>query len=175
LRKEQAVDLYLIRHADAVPLGEAGIAEDAARPLSAHGKEETLILSSGLLRQGVRPAIVLTSPLLRARQTAEGFAQGLGEPTVEVRLCRELAPGGKRRRLSRVIKDLGMSTVAAVGHQPDLGEFAAWLIGSKNADIDFAKGGVACIHWEDMPGRPHGELQWLVTPQWLGRPQEAGS
>jgi phosphohistidine phosphatase len=162
------VEIYLIRHADAVPLGESGSTDDASRPLTAIGEQQAKQLAAGFQRQGVRPGIVLSSPLLRARQTAEGMVHALGEPPVEVRICEDLAPGGKRRRLGRVPKELGQDSVALVGHQPDLGTFASWLVGSKKADIEIAKAGVACIHCEEGPGRPKGSLVWLVTPQWLG-------
>jgi phosphohistidine phosphatase SixA len=55
-----------------------------------------------------------------------------------------------------------------VGHQPDLGEFAAWLIGSKKAQIDIAKAGVAFIHCEKEVTKGGGSLEWLVPPEWLG-------
>src|SRR5205085_2810728 len=109
--------------------------------------------------------IILTSPLLRARQTADGMAKGLPSPAPEVRVCDELAPGGKRRRLARVIKELGLESVAVVGHQPDLGIFVAWLIGSKNAEIDMAKAGVALVTSGQGAGRIKGSLAWMLTPE----------
>jgi len=161
------VNLYLIRHAEAVPLGESGITEDAARPLTAAGQEQVKSLAAGLQHKGIRPTVVLTSPLLRARQTAEGLVGEFAAPAPEVRICEDLAPGGKRRRITRFVKELGAESVALVGHEPDLGELAAWLIGSKKAAIDLAKSGVACIRCKTGPGKLRGSLVWLVTPQWL--------
>jgi phosphohistidine phosphatase len=161
------VDIYLIRHAEAVPLGEAGITEDASRPLTATGEEQVKTLATGFQRKGIHPAVVVSSPLLRARQTAEGLVRELSMPASELRINEDLAPGGKRRRLSRFLKDLGVDSVALVGHQPDLGEFTAWLVGSKKAEIDIAKAGVACVQSKAGPGRLRGSLVWLVTLQWL--------
>jgi phosphohistidine phosphatase len=163
------VDLYLIRHADAVPLGEGGFTEDADRPLTETGQEQAKQLAIGLRQKGVHLSMVLTSPLLRARQTAEGMLSAWQDAGPELRVCEDLAPGGKRRRLSRFLKDLGQDRVALVGHQPDLGEYAAWLIGSKKAQIDLAKAGVAYIACPQGAGKGEGTLTWLVTPDWLSK------
>ena len=53
-----------------------------------------------------------------------------------------------------------------VGHQPDLGEWCAWLIGSRKVQIDLSKGGVAYVKCEDAPGNA-GTLVWIVTHEWL--------
>jgi phosphohistidine phosphatase SixA len=49
---------------------------------------------------------------------------------------------------------------------PDLNDYAGWLIGSKKAQVDLAKAGIACVHFEDEPDKGAGVLTWLVTPQW---------
>jgi phosphohistidine phosphatase len=162
------VELYLIRHADAAPLGEGGITVDADRPLTAEGQTQARLLATGLQQRGIQPGVIVTSPLLRARQTAEGMVRAWSQPAPDVRAYEELAPGGKRRRLIRSIRDFGSEKVALVGHQPDLGKFAAWLIGSKKAQIDIAKAGVVCIVFNGRPGKGEGRLVWQVTPEWLG-------
>jgi phosphohistidine phosphatase len=160
------VDLYLIRHADAEPLG-AGITSDENRPLTPKGEEQARRLASGFRAKGIRLDMVLTSPLLRARQTAERMLQEWQNPAPELRVCRELGPGGKRRKLSRVLSELGAERVALVGHQPDLGDYAAWLVGSKKAQLDLAKAGIAYVSCEKEPDKAQGTLVFLVTPEWL--------
>ena len=81
-------------------------------------------------------------------------------------MCDALAQGGKRRKLTRFLRDLGVDTVALVGHMPDLGEYAAWLIGSRKGQVDLAKAGVARIVCEGRPGKGDGVLTWLITPEW---------
>jgi phosphohistidine phosphatase len=162
------VELYLIRHADAAPAGEGGITKDADRPLTAKGEEQARNLGQGLERKGMRPAVVVSSPLLRSRQTADLLVGAFSPPPPDVKVCEELAPDGKRRRLSRYLRTLGATKIALVGHQPDIGAFAAWLIGSKKAQIEIAKAGVAWITCEDSPGRGQGELVLLVAPEWFG-------
>ena len=160
------MDLYIIRHAEAQPLGENGIQNDEERPLTAAGKAQCGPLAAALQRQSVRLERVVTSPLLRARQTAEGLLKHLASPEPELHTCDFLAPGGKRRKLTRFLCNLNAQSVAIVGHLPDLGLYAGWLIGAKNAQIELAKAGVACIHFDDEPDKGAGVLNWLVTPQW---------
>jgi phosphohistidine phosphatase len=160
------MNLYIIRHAEAQPLGEGGIEDDADRSLTTTGQAQCERLAAALQRQGVRLDRILTSPLLRARQTAEGLLQHLAGPRPELHICDHLAPGGKRRKLTRFLCGLGAQSVAIVGHMPDLGLYAGWLIGSRKAQIDLAKAGVACIHFEGAPEKGAGALIWMVTPQW---------
>jgi phosphohistidine phosphatase len=161
------VDLYLIRHADAVSVGEANVTVDEERPLSDVGEAQARTLAAGLQRQGIRIDLVLTSPLLRARQTAEGMLRQWTLPTPGIQECAALAPGGRPKKLARLLRDFEGKSVALVGHMPDLAEHAAWLVGSKKTQLDFAKAGVAYIAIADQPGKRSGTLVWLVTPEWM--------
>ena len=160
------MELYLIRHADAQPLGEGGIEDDAERPLTAAGQAQCRALAAALQRQKVHLDKLVTSPLLRARQTAEGLSlHWTGTlPTQEV--CDHLAPGGRRRKLTRFLRDLGAESVAVVGHMPDIGAYVAWLIGSRKAQVDLAKAGAAHVHFNGDPDKGDGVLAWLVSPDW---------
>jgi phosphohistidine phosphatase len=160
------MDLYLIRHADAQPLGVGGIQNDAERPLTPEGQKQCGPLAAALERQGIRLQAIVTSPLLRARQTAEGLRKGLAAPMPELHSCDHLAPGGRRRKLTRFLRGIGAESVAVVGHMPDLSLYLGWLIGSRKVQIDMAKAGIACIHFEDEPDKGDGTLAWLVTPPW---------
>src|ERR1700736_2440977 len=109
------MQLYLIRHADAVPLGEAGIIDDPSRPLTAKGEAQARLVGEGLSRRGIKLQTLLTSPLVRARQTADAIANHSQNPSPEVRLCEDLAPAGKRRKLSSLLRDLGKDVIGLVG------------------------------------------------------------
>lgn len=160
------MDLYIIRHAEAQALGEGGIKEDAERPLTEQGHAQCRQLAAALMRHGVRLDRIVTSPLLRARQTTDGLLQDLAVPKPLLHICDHLAPGGKRRKLTRFLRGLDSPSAAIVGHMPDLADYAAWLIGSRKAQIDLAKAGVACIHFDDEPKKAEGTLTWIVTPEW---------
>jgi phosphohistidine phosphatase len=161
------VELYLIRHADALPLGEQGVTDDAERPLSTKGAKQAAEVAAGLQRRGVKLDLLLTSPLVRARQTAEALTRQGAPLVTELQTCEELAPGTKRKKLARALLATAKDVVGLVGHQPDLGEFAGWLLGDSKAQVEFAKAGVAYIRCKEMPRKGGGALLWLVTPEWL--------
>jgi phosphohistidine phosphatase len=111
--------LVLVRHAESAPG-----TPDELRTLTPEGHEQALALGERLRSEGVRPDAVLTSPLLRARQTAE--ALGFGQPEADDRL----APGATPETVREAIADRG-ETVVVVGHQPDCGRVAASLTGGE--------------------------------------------
>jgi phosphohistidine phosphatase SixA len=115
--------VFLIRHAKADP-GEPD-EPDELRPLTESGREQARELAARLSRHATPPAIVLTSPLLRARQTAEPIARATG---AEVRIDQRLAPGASATLLREAMEGLD-GPVAAVGHQPDCSEIAFALSG----------------------------------------------
>jgi phosphohistidine phosphatase len=125
--------LFLVRHAHA----EQGD-PDELRPLSERGREEARATATTLGAHETPPALVLTSPLLRARQTAERIAQTVG---AELRIEERLAPGATAE-LVREAVDGQEGPVAVVGHQPDFSEIAFELTGE---DPGFPPGGVAEI------------------------------
>jgi phosphohistidine phosphatase len=160
------VDLYLIRHADALAVGENNVTEDAARPLSGEGETQAQKMARALRKRGVTLDTLVTSPLLRARQTAECMLKVWNGNAPAMHTCDDLAPDSKNRKLARYLRRLGGERIGLVGHMPHIGAWAAWLIGSKKAQIDFAKAGVAHITCGDGPRQGMGVLQWLVTPAW---------
>jgi phosphohistidine phosphatase len=110
--------------------------------------------------------LILTSPLVRARQTADLLHQGLGgsTPLEETAL---LAPGGRPAELlDHLRSQKKVERIALVGHEPDLGQLAAFLIGAK-APLVFKKGGVCRIDFEKFPPVPPGQLHWFALPRML--------
>ena len=161
------MELYLIRHADAAPLGENNVQNDADRPLTTNGHQQAKSVAAGLQSKGIALQLILTSPLLRARQTAEGIVKAWTGTPPEIQICDELAPGKRPRKLARALKELEQETVALVGHEPDLSGWTAWVIGSRKAQIALAKAGIAHVSCEDGPAKGCGTLLKLLTPDWL--------
>jgi len=128
--------VFLVRHAHAEQ-GEP----DELRVLSDRGRGEARTLATQLAGHGAPPAVVLTSPLLRARQTAEQIAQETG---AAIRIDERLAPGATAELLRQAV-DGEEGPVAVVGHQPDFSEIAFELTGR---DPGFPTGGVAEIELE---------------------------
>jgi phosphohistidine phosphatase len=160
------MDLYIIRHAEAQALGEGDIQDDEERPLTPDGQFNCGQLAAALKRHGIHFDRIVTSPLLRARQTADGLLRDLPSPKPELHLCDHLAPGGRRKKLTRFLSGLDAPSIAIVGHMPDLADYAAWLIGSRKAQLDLAKAGVASIHFDGDLDKGMGALTWMVTPKW---------
>jgi phosphohistidine phosphatase len=162
------MELYLIRHAEAAALEDAGVESDEERPLTEAGREQAKLLATGLQKRGVELHLLVTSPLVRAQQTAEGMLQNWSGPAPELLVCEELEPGLRPKKLTRYLRKLEGERIGLVGHMPDLGHYAAWLLGFKQLEVDLAKAGVACVSCLVAPGKGSGKLEWLVTPAWLG-------
>jgi phosphohistidine phosphatase len=158
-------ELYVIRHGLAEERGDAW-PDDGKRPLTDEGMSRMRKSARGLARIGVTIDIVLTSPLVRARQTAELVAGGL-DPRPSLVNVDSLAPDGSYAAvLADLEKHARRSRIALVGHEPMLGELAARLIGSRHA-IEFKKGAVCRIDIDDLPPAGPGDLRWMLTPKIL--------
>ncbi|HZB23481.1 MAG TPA: phosphohistidine phosphatase SixA [Gaiellaceae bacterium] len=126
--------LYIVRHAEAAA-GEP----DELRPLTPAGREAARALGKRLAADGVAPDAVLTSPLLRARETADEIARAVG---VEAEPHDDLAPGAEPENVREAVSGRG-EIVVVVGHQPDCGRVAAAFAGG--AEPPFPPGGVAVV------------------------------
>jgi phosphohistidine phosphatase len=161
------IELYLIRHGLAEERGEAW-PDDTKRPLTEEGMTKLRKSARALERLGISFDVIIASPLVRTRQTAELIAAGF-EPKPHIVAAESLAPGGSS---AAVIADLEKHArrerVALVGHEPGIGELAARLIGSRHA-VPFKKGGVCRIDVASLPPSGPGELRWLLTPKILMR------
>jgi phosphohistidine phosphatase len=159
------LELYLVRHAIAAPRGDEW-PDDDKRPLTARGVARFKEAVVGLRALGVEVDEIFTSPLVRAKQTADLLAAGLtGKPPV--RTLDALAPGHEPRSvLTRLARAVHRRRVALVGHEPDLGELAAHLIGAGRA-LPFKKGGVCRIDVESLSSRRPGALAWFAPPRLL--------
>ncbi len=93
------MELYLIRHADAAPAGTQGIRDDAERPLTDIGHKQARDVGDGLRKRDITMEKLVTSPFLRARQTAEDILQDWPDPKPELIVCDDLVPDGKPRRV----------------------------------------------------------------------------
>lgn len=160
-----AIELYLIRHGLAADRGEAW-PEDAKRPLTGKGLSRLRRESRALEKLGVGFDQIITSPLVRARQTADVFADGLSSHPA-MATSDALAPGGTA---VQVIQELGKFSrrkrIALVGHEPNLSELAARLLGARGA-VEFKKGSICCIEVAALPPTQPGTLLWLATPRML--------
>jgi phosphohistidine phosphatase len=158
-------ELYLVRHAIAAERGDEW-PDDGHRPLTVRGIERFTQVVQGLRWLGVELDEVFTSPLVRARQTADLLAAGLtGKPAV--RTLDALVPGhGAGAVVSQLAGMARRRRLALVGHEPDLGELAAHLLGAKRA-LAFRKGGACRIDVQALSGARAGSLVWFLPPRVL--------
>jgi phosphohistidine phosphatase len=158
-------ELYLIRHGVAEERGEAW-PDDAKRPLSEVGMARMRKSVRGLARQDVTIDVILTSPLVRTKQTAEIVAAGL-DPKPPIVAVESLAPGGAPAAILADLEKHGRKTrIGIVGHEPGIGELAARLIGSRHA-IEFKKGAICRIDVDELPPSGPGDLRWFMPPKFL--------
>ena len=163
--------LYFLRHGDAGPYAGAG--DDAARELTAAGVA-ALQAGAPLWRSlNLRPDIVLASPLVRARRTAELFVAGMGladPPVIDERL----SPGAGWGDLARAMAAHPEARrVMFVGHEPDLSSAVRLLTGA--ASVRLRTGGIACVEFPGIPEPGAGELAWLLDPDLYEGAAAAGS
>lgn len=159
------LELYLIRHGIAEERGPE-YPDDRKRPLTERGIESMRSAARGLDGLGVAFDLILTSPLVRTRQTADVIVEALGKKT-RIIGCDALAPEGSP---PAVVKELARydkaSRIALVGHEPNMGELAAHLLGAR-APIPFKKGAVCRIDFADGAAKGGGELRWFLPPRAL--------
>jgi phosphohistidine phosphatase len=153
--------IYLLRHGIAVPHGTPGVPEDE-RTLTPKGERRVGQVARGLRRLGVEPGRVLTSPLPRARRTAEIVAAELDlEDRVED--ADVLRPGNPAEAIRDWLHTLGEADVMLVGHNPNLTDLLGVLLGMPPGKFPFElkKGGVAALRSD-----PDGaiRLRWAATP-----------
>jgi phosphohistidine phosphatase len=161
----EACTLFLIRHGLAEERGEAW-PDDSRRPLTEEGASRLRKEARGLVRLGVTFDVLLTSPLVRARQTADIVASAFDtRPPIVV--IESLAPDGSAQAvLSDLEKQARRTRIALVGHEPGIGELAARLIGSRRA-FAFKKGSICRIDVKSLPPAGPGTLRWFITPKIL--------
>jgi phosphohistidine phosphatase len=156
-------ELYLIRHGIAEERGEAW-PDDAKRPLTEEGISRLRKSARGLARLGVAFDAIVTSPLVRARQTADVVAAAF-EVRPHLVVVESLAPGGTYQAvLADLEKQSRRSRIALVGHEPGIGELASRLVGSRHP-MEFKKGAVCRIDVDVLPPTGPGSLCWFLTPR----------
>ena len=164
------MDLLLIRHADAID-ADAGMT-DAERPLSDEGREKMRKGAKGLrnLVAGSYPPLdgILTSPLLRSVETAQIIAREVND-NEEVVECPPLCSGSKWADLLPILAPYPKSArIVLVGHEPELGRLAGWLLQPGcEAAIPMKKGSLICFEIDEAVAEPKTELQYFLTPKQL--------
>jgi phosphohistidine phosphatase len=161
------MELYIVRHGIAVDREDPKCPADPDRFLTNEGLEKTKQVAQGVAEVAAVPDLLLSSPYLRAVQTAEVFASVFEHPKQKIRKSDLLLPGAEPLQLFRELaKDKDLSTVFVFGHAPHLDDLIATALGAKHHISSLKKSGVALVELKRLVP-PSGELVWLATPKLL--------
>jgi phosphohistidine phosphatase len=139
------MELHFLRHGKAVDAGEPDAPDDFSRYLTKCGVEELEVEAAALRRLDVNPDLIATSPLVRARQTAEIVARVLGRKKILV-VTDLLRPGCTLDRLRQLVDQHRPSdSVMLVGHEPDFSRLVGELIGPSGAAVEVKKAALATV------------------------------
>ncbi len=164
------MNLYLLRHGIAVEHGAPGYGQDADRPLTDKGERKLWRITEAMRVMELSFDLILASPYLRARRTAEIVAEAF-KAKKKLELCNALAADGDMLELIHYLNHLSPrpENVLVVGHEPYLGVLATLLLtGGSGSAVDFKKGGLCKLMSQRLrPGRC-ATLEWLLTPRQMG-------
>lgn len=160
--------IYLIRHSNAVDPGTPGYEDDSLRPLTEKGRDKMKKIASAIKGLDVKPDLIVSSPYVRARQTAEILAKVL-KYKKDLAFNDALVPMGSTDDIVGEINEkYAVDELVLVGHEPC---FSA-LIGALTArtpdlSINLKNGGVCCLSSDDLHAERKAVLEWLLTPKIL--------
>jgi len=157
--------LYIVRHGIAVDRTDPKCPPDAERPLTARGVQKTRAAALGLQALGAKPDVLITSPYVRAAQTAEIFAEALGFSPEKIKVSDALKPAENPANIMNEIARLRAKEVMCCGHAPHVDLLISHLAGARGTFTAMKKAGVACFEQEGGHGR--WELRWLFSPKVL--------
>ena len=154
--------LWLARHGEAADPDHSS--SDHARQLTDLGRRQVSQLTRWLLEREEAPELILHSPLVRARQTAETIAGEVGQG-VAVMQEPLLSPGIQTASLLRRLSDSGAKRIVCVGHQPDMSHCLAEMVGGGRHL--YSPGTIAGVEFGSVVAAGAGGLRWLADPFWF--------
>jgi len=157
------MELYLFRH---------GIAEDAkpgspdsARELTDDGRDRTAAVAKMARKSGVRPAVIASSPYIRALQTARIAAEQL-DYKGEVAIFNSLAPHGSAEAVWKDVRDhADAPSILLAGHEPLMSALVAFCLNAPSLRVDMKKAALVRIDIDGAQAHPHGMLRWMLVPR----------
>jgi phosphohistidine phosphatase len=158
--------LYLMRHGLAINREDPACPPDPKRFLTRKGVEKTRGAAMGLRALGLKPDVIVSSPYVRALQTAEIAADALEFPRARIRQSDALLPPARPSDLLKDLEKIKAGEVLCVGHAPNLDEVIALALAARAPFTALKKAGVACLEFESLAAGK-GVLCWLHTPKSL--------
>jgi len=156
--------LYLVRHA--IADDTTSYEDDSLRPLTEKGREKMKKIVAALKDLGVQPDLIISSPYLRASQTASILAKGL-KYKEELLYSDFLVPMGEPNdMIGEINEKYSVDELMLVGHEPNISSLASLLLaGNPDLSINFKKGSVCCLSVDDLHYDRKATLEWLLPPK----------
>ena len=157
------MDVYILRHGIAEDLSSGG--SDAERALTPKGRQKLRQVLRLARAAAIRPSVILTSPLVRAVQTAE-VAAAIFAYRREVVRTNALLPTASPQAIWQELRSRkNEPALLLVGHEPLLSQVVGYLLGTPGLRVALKKAGLVRIHIESFSAAPSGTLQWLLSPK----------
>ena len=160
--------IYLVRHSNAVDAGTPGYEDDSTRPLTGEGRDKMAWIARALKKLGIRPDLIVSSPYIRARETAEILSK-MVKYEKDLVFSDTLVPLGRPEDIvTEIAENYAVDQLVLVGHEPCLSTLLGFLIaGNPDPAILIKKGGVCCLSAADLRRERTAVLEWLLTPKIL--------
>jgi phosphohistidine phosphatase len=160
------MNVFILRHGIAADFSEGNFAQDADRPLTAEGIQKLKAITRAMRAMKLEFDCILSSPYLRAKQTAEQVAEALGAQK-RLSLTEALEPGGSARALIGQIQALkpNPESLLLVGHEPALSSLIARLTCGGAAHFELKKGGLCKLGIASLKAGRCAVFEWLLTPK----------
>ena len=165
-------EIYVLRHGIAVDPGTPGYADDSKRPLTKEGQKKMRRIARAMRSMELEFGLILSSPFLRAKETAEIVQKAYGGEKIPLRFSSKLEPCTPYPKLIRELSPVlrKKKSVLLVGHEPFLSGLISGLIsGSSECRIELKKGGLCKISTDGFTPGHRAQLEWLLTPSQLMR------
>jgi len=158
--------LYLVRHGIAIDREDPNAPSETERYLTKDGIKKTREAAKGIAALKIKPAVLITSPYVRAAQTAEIFAEALGYSGEKIRQSQALRPGSNPADFLKEIAHVRASEVMVFGHAPHFDQLIAAAVGARSVFTAIKKAGVAALEF-DSAAAGKATLLWLLSPKIL--------
>ncbi len=160
--------IYIIRHSNAVDPGTPGYEDDSQRPLTEKGRDKMNQIVSALKKMNLKPDLIVSSPYVRARQTAEILAKAL-KYTQDLVFNDVLTPMGDANEIIGEINEkYDVDELVLVSHEPCISNLIGTLTsGNPDISINIKTGGICCLSVDDLHVERTAVLEWLLTPKIL--------
>lgn len=163
------MELLIVRHADAVDADGVQILTDFERPLSSRGLKQAKKFKKSLKNLNWTPDLIFTSPLVRAKHTAQLVFPKLHSHPESYFEKSELKPGVQPATILSILEELPGKRISLFGHMPDVANLVCWFLDCPGSGIELDKCGSALLQFAGKPRQGAACLRWLLTPDWKSR------